>query len=109
MYHRVQRVRDYHQVNGSGRLDDTQASEALGLFQIDQYGLDDMDRRFLALIHNQFDGGPVGLDSMAASLGEERGTLEEVIEPFLIMTATKSGSITLTRVGFIKTTRVNST
>ena len=55
------------------------------LFQIDEYGLDDMDRRFLNLIYKQFEGGPVGLDSISASLGEEKGTIEEVVEPFLIL------------------------
>ena len=82
----LRRVRDYHEVNGQGTLCKTSASKALTLFQIDQYGLDEMDRRFLSLIHNQFQGGPVGLDSIAASLGEEKGTIEEVIEPFLILT-----------------------
>lgn len=81
----LRRVRDYHELGNSGLLDEKEASRALSLFQIDAYGLDEMDRRFLALIQNQFDGGPVGLDSIAASLGEEKGTIEEVLEPFLIM------------------------
>lgn len=82
----LRRVRDYHEVNNFGTLSLESAAKALELFQIDQYGLDEMDRRFLSLIQNQFQGGPVGLDSIAASLGEEKGTIEEVIEPFLILT-----------------------
>lgn len=83
----LRRVRDFHEVHsgGSQSLCADSASKALALFQIDEYGLDEMDRRFLNLIHNQFDGGPVGLDSIAASLGEEKGTIEEVVEPFLIL------------------------
>lgn len=81
----LRRVRDFHEMAVSGALDAEQASKALALFQIDQFGLDEMDRRFLSLIQNQFEGGPVGLDSIAASLGEEKGTIEEVLEPFLIM------------------------
>lgn len=82
----LRRVRDYHEVNGQDKLCADSAATALKLFQIDDYGLDEMDRRFLHLIHHQFQGGPVGLDSIAASLGEEKGTIEEVIEPFLILT-----------------------
>ena len=82
----LRRVRDFHEVNyGGGSLCADSAAKALALFQIDEYGLDEMDRRFLSLIQNQFDGGPVGLDSIAASLGEEKGTIEEVVEPFLIL------------------------
>lgn len=83
----LRRVRDYHELDKARLLDSIQASKALALFQIDEFGLDEMDRRFLSLIANQFDGGPVGLDSIAASLGEEKGTIEEVLEPFLIMKA----------------------
>ena len=68
----LRRVRDYFEVSGQAVLDDAAASVALKLFQIDEYGLDEMDRRFLSLIHNQFQGGPVGLDSIAASMGEEK-------------------------------------
>lgn len=82
----LRRVRDYFEVSGQAVLDDAAASVALKLFQIDEYGLDEMDRRFLSLIHNQFQGGPVGLDSIAASMGEEKGTIEEVVEPYLILT-----------------------
>jgi Holliday junction DNA helicase RuvB len=81
----LRRVRDYHELDQSLILDAEQASNALTLLQIDGFGLDEMDRRYLYLIQNQFDGGPVGLDSIAASLGEEKGTIEEVLEPFLIM------------------------
>jgi holliday junction DNA helicase RuvB len=82
----LRRVRDYHEINGRGKLCAQSAAAALQLFQIDEYGLDEMDRRFLQLIHHQFQGGPVGLDSISASLGEEKGTIEELIEPFLILT-----------------------
>lgn len=82
----LRRVRDYFEVSGQEVLDSDAASVALKLFQIDEYGLDEMDRRFLSLIHNQFQGGPVGLESIAASLGEEKGTIEEVVEPYLILT-----------------------
>lgn len=82
----LRRVRDYHQIHGSNHLDSKSAAQALTLFQIDAYGLDEMDRRMLSLMHNQFQGGPVGLDSLSASLGEEKGTIEEVIEPYLILT-----------------------
>lgn len=81
----LRRVRDFHELSSSKPLNSESAIKALSLFQIDEHGLDEMDRRFLALIQNQFDGGPVGLDSIAASLGEERGTIEEMLEPFLIM------------------------
>lgn len=81
----LKRVRDYQQVSGQSSLTKESAHQALTLFQIDQHGLDEMDRRLLSLIHDQFQGGPVGLDSLAASLGEEKGTIEEVIEPYLIL------------------------
>lgn len=82
----LRRVRDYHEVHAENQLTEQSARAALSLFQIDAYGLDEMDRRFLYLIQHQFDGGPVGLDSIAASMGEEKATIEEVIEPFLILT-----------------------
>lgn len=81
----LRRVRDFHELDEQVELNAEQASKALALFQIDEFGLDEMDRRYLSLIHTQFEGGPVGLDSISASLGEEKGTIEEVLEPFLIM------------------------
>jgi len=60
------------------------ANEALDLLEVDSFGLDALDRRLLLAIMEKFDGGPVGVDSLAAAIGEERGTLEDVVEPFLI-------------------------
>jgi Holliday junction DNA helicase RuvB len=80
----LRRVRDYAQVRGDGRITGELASRALDLLEVDRLGLDSLDRRLLATIVDKFDGGPVGIDSLAAAIGEERGTLEDVIEPFLI-------------------------
>lgn len=80
----LRRVRDHAQVKGSGVIEKNIACQALSLLQVDDCGLDDMDRRLLLLVIERFGGGPVGIESLAAALGEERGTLEEVIEPFLI-------------------------
>ena len=80
----LRRVRDYAQVRANGRVDDDTAAAALDLLQVDKHGFDPLDRRLLKMIIERFDGGPVGLDSVAAALGEERGTIEDVIEPYLI-------------------------
>ncbi|QGG79997.1 Holliday junction branch migration DNA helicase RuvB [Litorivicinus lipolyticus] len=80
----LRRVRDYAQVRADGRVDNTTAAAALDLLQVDHNGFDPLDRRLLKMIIERFDGGPVGLDSVAAALGEERGTIEDVIEPYLI-------------------------
>jgi Holliday junction DNA helicase RuvB len=80
----LRRVRDYAQVRGDGRIDATIADAALDLLDVDPRGLDALDRRLLATIVERFDGGPVGIESLAAAIGEERGTLEDVVEPFLI-------------------------
>lgn len=80
----LRRVRDYAQVRAAGVVDESTAKAALDLLQVDQHGFDPLDRRLLSLIIERFDGGPVGLDSVAAALGEERGTIEDVIEPYLI-------------------------
>ena len=80
----LRRVRDYAQVKADGRIDDAAAQAALNLLQVDPEGLDTLDRKLLLTIIEKFDGGPVGIESLAASIGEERGTLEDVIEPFLI-------------------------
>src|SRR5258707_199084 len=80
----LRRVRDYAQVKGSGRIDEATAQAALDLLQVDPLGLDALDRKLLLTIMEKFDGGPVGIESLAAAIGEERGTLEDVIEPFLI-------------------------
>lgn len=80
----LRRVRDFAEVKADGRVTDTVAQAALDLLDVDPQGLDVMDRKILSTIIEKFDGGPVGVDSLAAAVGEERGTIEDVIEPFLI-------------------------
>ncbi len=80
----LRRVRDYAQVRGDGIITASIADLALNLLEVDPLGLDKMDRRFLETLIEKFEGGPVGIDSMATALGEERGTIEDVIEPFLV-------------------------
>ena len=80
----LRRVRDFAQVQGDGRVDAATADAALDMLEVDPLGLDALDRKLLTTIMQKFDGGPVGIDSLAAAIGEERGTLEDVIEPFLI-------------------------
>ena len=80
----LKRVRDYAQVKGDGTITKDIATYALNQLGVDQLGLDQMDRRILHLIGVKFQGGPVGIETIAAALSEESGTLEEVYEPFLI-------------------------
>ncbi|AHE97402.1 Holliday junction branch migration DNA helicase RuvB [Thioalkalivibrio paradoxus] len=80
----LRRVRDFAQVRADGRISRTVASDALDLLAIDASGLDAQDRRLLEILVEKFDGGPVGVDSLATALNEDRGTLEDVVEPFLI-------------------------
>jgi len=80
----LKRVRDYAQVKGTGIIDQPLAKFALDQLGVDQLGLDSMDRRILQLIETKFSGGPVGVETISAALSEDRGTLEEVYEPFLI-------------------------
>jgi Holliday junction DNA helicase RuvB len=80
----LKRVRDYAQVRGDGRIDRGCADAALTLLDIDHLGLDRMDRQILLTILEKYDGGPVGLDTLAAALCEERDTLEDVYEPYLM-------------------------
>jgi Holliday junction DNA helicase RuvB len=80
----LRRVRDYAEVKADGRITDDVARAALDMLDVDPLGFDVMDRKLLLTIIDKFDGGPVGVESLAASLGEERGTIEDVIEPFLI-------------------------
>lgn len=80
----LKRVRDYAQVKGNGTIDKEIAIYALNQLGVDQFGLDLMDRRILSLILEKYSGGPVGIDTIAAALSEERDTLEDVYEPFLI-------------------------
>jgi Holliday junction DNA helicase RuvB len=80
----LRRVRDYAQVKEDGGINERIADAALNMLEVDPLGFDTLDRKFLTTIIERFDGGPVGIDSIAAAIGEERGTLEDVIEPFLI-------------------------
>lgn len=80
----LRRVRDYAEVKSNGVVTADVAKKALELLDVDQHGFDPMDRKLLLAIIEKFDGGPVGVDSLAAALSEERGTIEDVIEPFLI-------------------------
>ncbi|MEO8427991.1 MAG: Holliday junction branch migration DNA helicase RuvB [Verrucomicrobiota bacterium] len=81
----LRRVRDYAQVRGDGRITSTVADKALAMLEIDQNGLDEMDKRILEAIIVKFGGGPVGIGSLAVAVGEEPDTIEEVYEPYLIM------------------------
>ena len=80
----LRRVRDYAQVKADGRIDGEVAQAALDMLEVDPHGLDGLDRKILSTIIEKFDGGPVGIESISAAIGEERGTIEDVIEPFLI-------------------------
>lgn len=80
----LRRVRDYVQVKGQGIINQALADKALNMLNVDDQGFDHMDRRLLLAIMEKFDGGPVGVDSLAAAIGEDRGTIEDVLEPFLI-------------------------
>ena len=80
----LRRVRDYVEVKGDGRIVKAQAELALKMLDVDPLGFDLMDRKLLEAVIHRFDGGPVGLDNVAAAIGEERDTIEDVIEPYLI-------------------------
>ncbi|OIO54046.1 MAG: Holliday junction branch migration DNA helicase RuvB [Alphaproteobacteria bacterium CG_4_10_14_0_2_um_filter_63_37] len=97
----LRRVRDFAEVTADGVVSRALADRALGALEIDAVGLDAIDRRLLQVIVQHFNGGPVGLDTLAASLGEERDTLDEVVEPFLIqegfLARTPRGRVALAR------------
>jgi Holliday junction DNA helicase RuvB len=80
----LKRVRDYAEVKGDGAIDGKIAREALDAFEVDQKGFDQMDRKLLLALIEKFNGGPVGVESLAAAIGEERVTIEDVYEPYLI-------------------------
>ena len=80
----LRRVRDYAEVKGNGLVDKAIAQAALSMLDVDPQGFDVMDRKLLEAVIHRFDGGPVGLDNVAASIGEERDTIEDVIEPYLL-------------------------
>jgi Holliday junction DNA helicase RuvB len=77
-------VRDYAEVKGDGVIDKGIADRALDMLKVDALGFDRLDRRLLMAMIEKFDGGPVGVDSLAAAISEERGTIEDVLEPYLI-------------------------
>ena len=95
----LKRVRDYAQVRYDGRISSNIANEALDIMEVDKYGLDNLDRNILETMTERFNGGPVGLDTLAATLGEDPGTLEDVYEPFLL----KNGFIVRTPKGRVVT------
>src|SRR5210317_1945122 len=80
----LRRVRDFAEVEGNGVVTGALAAHAMDILQVDPHGFDAMDRRLLLTIIEKFDGGPVGIESLAAAIGEERGTIEDVLEPYLI-------------------------
>lgn len=97
----LRRVRDFSQVKSNGQIDQTVAKTALDLLEVDVAGFDFMDRKLLRAIIDKFEGGPVGLDTLSAAIGEPTGTIEDVLEPYLI----QQGFIQRTPRGRIATTR----
>jgi Holliday junction DNA helicase RuvB len=97
----LRRVRDYAEVKFDGNITAEVARQALNLLDVDDNGFDMLDRKLLTAIIEKFDGGPVGIDNLAAAIGEERGTIEDVLEPFLI----QEGFIMRTPRGRIATKR----
>jgi Holliday junction DNA helicase RuvB len=100
----TRRVRDFAQVRGDGTIDLETARKALDMLDVDRYGLDGMDRKFLLTIMEKFGGGPVGIETLASALGEEKDTLEDVYEPFLV----KEGFVDRTPRGRVATARAYS-
>ena len=80
----LRRLRDYAQVRGSGKIDEPTAHAALQMLEVDHYGFDEVDRRLLLTIIEKYQGGPVGVNTLAAALAEEPDAIEEIYEPFLI-------------------------
>jgi Holliday junction DNA helicase RuvB len=95
----LKRVRDYAEVRYDGEITEDIAKEALDIMEVDRYGLDNTDRNMLVTMIEKFDGGPVGLDTLAATIGEDSGTIEDVYEPYLL----KNGFINRTPKGRIVT------
>jgi Holliday junction DNA helicase RuvB len=97
----LRRARDYAEVRADGVITLEVAHASLDMLKVDQSGLDNMDRRLILTLIEKFDGGPVGVESLAAAIGEERGTIEDVIEPFLIqqgfMMRTQRGRVVTSR------------
>jgi len=80
----LKRVRDYSQVKGSGKIDEDATADALNLLAVDEFGLDDLDRKFLLAIIQKHNGGPVGIETIASTISEDVGTLEDLVEPYLL-------------------------
>jgi Holliday junction DNA helicase RuvB len=97
----LRRVRDFAQVKAAGHITKDVADRALSLLEVDQFGLDDMDARVLRAIIEKFEGGPVGISTIAAAVGEDAGTIEEVYEPFLV----QNGFLQRTPRGRVATTQ----
>lgn len=97
----TRRVRDFAQVRGDGVIDVKTAGQALDMLEVDSFGLESMDRKFIETIVFKFDGGPVGIETLAAAIGEEKDTLEDVYEPYLV----KEGFVDRTPRGRIATRR----
>ena len=99
----LRRVRDFAQVKAEGTITKKVASEALAMLEVDQAGLDQMDKRILRALLNEFGGGPVGVGTLAVAVGEDAETIEEIYEPYLIqkgfLKRTSSGRV-LTRLAF---------
>jgi holliday junction DNA helicase RuvB len=100
----LRRVRDYAQVRGDGVITKTLATQALQMLDVDEFGLDDMDARILRTIIEKFDGGPVGVNTIAAAIGEDPNTIEEVYEPFLV----QNGFLQRTPCGRVQALRVHA-
>ena len=100
----LRRARDYAEVKADGVINETIACASLDMLKVDQSGLDHMDRRLILSLIEKFDGGPVGVESLSAAIGEERGTIEDVIEPFLI----QQGFLMRTPRGRVVTSRAYS-
>jgi holliday junction DNA helicase RuvB len=99
----TRRVRDFAQVRGSGNIDKETAMRALEMLDVDSWGLEAMDRKFLSTIIDKFGGGPVGIETLAAAIGEEKDTLEDVYEPYLV----KEGFVDRTPRGRVATRRAH--
>ena len=82
----LRRVRDYAEVDSDGKITEAVAQDALNRMEVDVYGLDEVDRKLLLTIIEKFDGGPVGLGTISAAIHEEKDSIEEIIEPYLIQT-----------------------
>ena len=97
----LRRVRDFAQVRGEGIIDHATAVRALELLEVDELGFDEVDRKILTVLIEQYRGGPAGINAIASAIGEDRGTLEDLYEPFLI----QEGFLQRTQRGRVATSR----